>query len=304
MLYNESMHEVNPRLKSVTGGIVFSACTVANILVSLIFVMITQAARIDELSDAYKYLSYLAAPIAVSLGCYAAMKHGKQDLRDVVKVKCNPVYYVIAILMIFGLIFSVAEVNTVTLEFLKLLGYTPREESSYLPTLEGGLIVPALLAIAVIPALVEEFFFRGVLLQNARAGMGDIRTIFTVGFCFSIFHASPEQTVYQFICGCAFALLAIRSGSLIPSVLIHFLNNAFIIILYACGYNEIAFSQTADLVLTIVGAIAFISSILWLILIKKPFISGQKNSVSAFYIFAAVGIFINALIWILSFFSV
>lgn len=298
------MNEANPRLKSQTGGIAFSACTVANIFVSLIFVLIIRAAHIDENSDLYKYISYLAAPVAISLGCLGTMKYAKNTVREVAVFKCNPVYYVIALLMAFGLIFCVSKINSVTLEFFKLLGYTPRTDSSYVPSLDGWLILPALIFIAVIPAIIEEFLFRGVILSNARAEMGDICTVFTVGFCFSLFHASPEQTVYQFICGCAFALLVIRSGSLLPAVFIHFINNAFILILYACGYAETPFPFAADVALTVLGGAAFAVSVLWLAFLKKPFLKGKNNGVGEFYLFASLGILLNLIMWIISFVAV
>lgn len=298
------MNEANFRLKPQTGGLSYSVCTVVYIVMQLVFAVIVKAADLNADSDVYKYLGYLAAPAAISLGCFACMKYAKQKISDVAGVKCRPVYFLIALLLGFGLIFGVSYVNAGTLELLKLMGYTPRTDSSYVPALNGGLIVPALIVIAVIPAAVEEFFFRGVLLNNARAGMGDIRTVFTVGLCFSLFHASPEQTVYQFICGCAFALLTIRSGSLLPAMLIHFLNNAYIIVMYACGYSEQPFSAAVNITLAVLGVVAFLAGTVWLILIKKPFLKAQKKGVLAFFLFAAVGIFANALLWIFSFFAV
>ena len=91
----------------------------------------------------------------------------------------------------------------------------------------------------MLPAFCEELLFRGVLLNACENGMGSIRAVFTVGFCFALFHGSPEQTVYQFIAGCVFAFVAVRSRSVTPSVLMHFINNALIVILGACGlYGE------------------------------------------------------------------
>ena len=58
-----------------------------------------------------------------------------------------------------GLIFSVSWVDTGVTEFLKLLGYVPKGRDAYLPNLSGGLVVPALLVIALMPAIFEEQIF-------------------------------------------------------------------------------------------------------------------------------------------------
>ena len=300
------MKEANPKLNSATAGLTYSVTVVIYIIVNLVLSLIVFAANIDEASDGFKYVSYLAAPIALAAGGFAVMNFRKQNISDVVKVKCHFKYYLIALLMIFGLLFAVSDINILTLELLKLIGYTPRGESSYLPSLEGGKVALALLVIALIPAVFEEFLFRGVILNNARQTMGDVRTVFIVGFCFSLFHGSPEQTVYQFICGCAFAFLAVRSNSLLPCVLMHFINNALIIILNACGAfdasGNLAISSGASLAVTIIAAVAFISSILWLLLDKKPILKCQKRGVIFFFLTASVGIFILSIVWVLSFF--
>lgn len=302
------MQEVNPKLNSKTAGLAYSVNIVVYILVNLIISIIIVAADIPEDLDADIYLSYLAAPIALSIGCFLTLKYTKQSIREVAPVKCNYKYYIIALLMIFGLLFALTHINDLTLKLLELMGYTPRDDSSYLPSLKGGLIVPALLVIAVLPAVLEEFLIRGIMLNNIRNSVGDIRTIFIVGFCFSLFHGSPEQTVYQFISGCAFAFLAIRSGSILPSMLMHLLNNGIIIILNACGATDsggdLIISQTGNIILTVVAALAFVGSLVWLVLDKMPMQKGGNGGVKAFFIYAAVGIVILAIVWILSFVGV
>lgn len=302
------MNEANPKLNSTTAGIAYSTSVVVYILISLLVSIIVTAAKIPNEADGFIYLSYLAAPVAILVACAIVMKFRGQKFTEVAPVKCHFKYYIIALLMIFGLLFSLSKLNGLTLELLKLLGYTPREESSYLPSLKGGLIIPALIVIAVLPAVFEEFLFRGIISRNARQSVGDVRAIFIVGFCFALFHGSPEQTVYQFITGCCFSFLAIRSGSILPSVLIHFLNNAIIIILFACGATDsggnLIISQTGDIILTVVASLAFVGAIVWLILDKTPLAKCPKGGVKAFFIYGSVGIIILAVMWILSFIGV
>lgn len=302
------MKEVNSKLNSTTAGLAYSVNVVVYFIINLIVALIIVVGKIPTGSDGYIYITYIAAPIALAVGCGAILIFKKQKISEVAPVKCHYKYYIIALLMIFGLLFALSKLNGLTLKLLELLGYTPREDSSYLPSVKGGLIVPVLLIIAVLPAISEEFLFRGIISRNARESVGDIRAILITGFCFSLFHASPEQTVYQFISGCAFSFVAIRSGSILPSVMMHFLNNAIIIVLYACGATDaggdLLISQTGNIILTVVAALAFVGSVVWLALDKKPIKKCGKGGVASFFIYASVGIVILGLVWILSFFGV
>lgn len=289
-----------------TGGLVLSVSVLAAYLVSLVFAIIISACGIEENSDIYLYLNYLAAPVGICASVISVLKYKKVKFKSVFPVKCHSKYYLIGVLLIFGLLFSVSMADVPFMEFFKLLGYEERGAESYFPNLSGGLIVPALLVIAVVPAIVEETLFRGVILNSCEESLGTVRTVFITGFCFALFHASPEQTVYQFIAGCAFAFIALKSGSIMPSVIMHFINNALIIIFAACGlYDEagaLNVSDTVFIILTVCSALSFIGAAVWLILDKKPLKKGDKKGVKQFFIYASVGIAVLALSWILSFF--
>ena len=293
-------------LCSKTGGVAFSLNVFIFFAINLIASIFITALKIPVGSDGYLYVSYLISPIAMLLSVLVTLNLGKFKIGEIVKVKCHPKYFLIGLLLIFGLMFSLGWTNSLITEFFKLFGYVPK--SSYLPNVSGFKIIPALLVIAVLPAIFEEMFFRGLILQSTQNGAGSIRSVFIVGFCFALYHGSPEQTVYQFICGCAFALLAVRSGSLLPTVIIHFINNAFIIIASATGLIDAAgnftFSQTAQTVLVILSAISLIAAIVWLILDKTELKRSEKGGVKCFFIFASIGIAILSLIWILNLFGV
>lgn len=305
-MYNLSMNEVKAPLNSSTAGFAFTASTVIFVFIQLIISLITVGTGLAPESDGYKYLGYLAAPLAITVGCAITLKFRKHSLlNQVIKpVGCNAKYFVIAVMMIFGLLFCVSELSTLFLSLLEKLGYTPREQSSYLPSLDGGKIVAALLVIAVLPAVFEELLFRGIILKGARNSMGDIRAIFIVGFCFALFHGSAEQTIYQFICGCAFAFLAVRAGSILPTILMHFINNALIIAFSAAGLIDasgmFAIPDSVNIALTVIGAVAFAGSVLWLILDKKPLVKCQKGGVAPFFIYGGAGVAVHTIIWIFS----
>jgi membrane protease YdiL (CAAX protease family) len=292
--------------QSHIGGFALSLAAVLYVVVGLLVGIIVLIFGIEEGTDAYLYINYLAAPVAMSSAMAITLKYKKFSVRRAFPVKCHPKYFLIALLLIFGLIFSVSWIDTGVTELLKLMGYVPKGQDAYLPNLSGGLIVPALLVIAVMPAIFEEGLFRGVILNSVEDGVGTIRTVFIVGFAFSLFHASAEQTVYQFLAGCVFAFVALRAGSILPSVLMHFINNAMIIIFAACGIldeaGNLIVSSGGQIALIVTSALCFIGGIVWLILDKEPLKKCEKGSVAAFFVYGSVGIAVLGIMWIASFF--
>jgi membrane protease YdiL (CAAX protease family) len=81
------------------------------------------------------------------------------------------------------------------------------------------------LAVIVIPPLVEEMLFRGVVLQSLKR-FGDGFAIVVSAFFFGLYHGNLIQIVFAFLSGLALGFVVVRTGSLLPSILIHCFNNA------------------------------------------------------------------------------
>ena len=319
------MKVVNSGLCSKTGGISYTVLAIIYFIISVIasavtaiiansimskygYTEISEALDHIQKTDTFIYINYLLAPLMIAICVLFITKRNKIGFNQIFRVKCKPKYYVIAVLLIFGLLFSLSNLNGISVEFFKLFGYKPRESSSYFPNLSGGMVVPAFIVIAIMPAIFEELMFRGLLLNCCENGMGSIRAILVTGFCFSLFHGSPEQTVYQFIAGCAFAFIAIRSGSILPSIIMHFINNALIVIFGACNLfdeaGNLAMSNTVFIILTVFSALSFIGAIVWLVLDKTPLKKCEKGGVKVFFLYASVAIGALGIVWLASLFGV
>lgn len=319
------MHTVNSGLCSKTGGVSYTVLVIIYIIFTVVASAITaiiangimgkydytelsQALKHVQATDMFIYINYLLAPIMIAICVTFITRRNKIGFNSIFPVKCKPKYYLIGLLLIFGLLFSLSNLNGVSIKFFKLFGYEERESSTYFPKLSGGMIVPAFIVIAIMPAVFEELMFRGLLLNCCENGMGSIRAILVTGFCFSLFHASPEQTVYQFIAGCAFAFIAVRSGSVLPSMAMHFINNALIVIFAACDLfdeaGNLAMPDAAFITLTVLSAISFVGAIVWLVLDKTKLKKCEKGGVKIFFLYASVAIGALGLIWILSLFGV
>ncbi|MDE7265373.1 MAG: hypothetical protein K2N52_03780, partial [Clostridia bacterium] len=138
-----------PSLNSKNGGIAFSVNVGAFLLMSLLAGFIIMFAGIDDKSDAFVYINYLASPIALAICCAVFLVIGKIPFKAVFPVKCKPKYYIIGALLIFGLLFAVRPVNTYVVKLFELCGYKPRESSSYYPDLSGAKIIPAFIVMAI-----------------------------------------------------------------------------------------------------------------------------------------------------------
>lgn len=79
--------------------------------------------------------------------------------------------------------------------------------------------------VIVIPPLVEEVMFRGVVLQSLRR-YGDGFAVLVSAMMFGLYHGNFIQMIFAFICGLAMGFAVIRTNSLLPSIIIHFVNNS------------------------------------------------------------------------------
>ncbi|MGN0804012.1 MAG: lysostaphin resistance A-like protein [Candidatus Coproplasma sp.] len=291
-------------LSAKGGGLAYSLTVVFYLLIALVISCVVLTARLIG-TDAERYLNYLGSPIAIAVIAVLYFVRFKQPVKKVLPIKTSPKYYLLGVMLIFGLLFSLNSLNELLVDLLELIGYKKQEFN--LPDISGWKILPAIVIIAIIPAIMEEILFRGIILNNAEDSVGTLNAIFIVGLLFSLYHGSVEQTVYQFICGCLFAFLAVRSRSVAPCILIHFLNNAVILILYALGLIDkttgyLVLPLGWEIGLTIASALCLIGSVVWLILDKKEIKKAQTGGVKSFFVFASVGIAVMVVMWIVGLF--
>ena len=97
-----------------------------------------------------------------------------------------------------------------------------------------------ILCLAVVPAVCEEFAFRGFVLTGLKAKFGPARAVLVSGLVFGAFHVVKELSLWERLIGStllgwALGWVRVRTGSLWPGVLLHATNNA--VILTAASYE-------------------------------------------------------------------
>jgi membrane protease YdiL (CAAX protease family) len=88
-----------------------------------------------------------------------------------------------------------------------------------------------LILYAVLPAIFEEFLFRGMLYPGFERRFGFwIAASLSAGL-FAVVHLNPWQLIIAFVLGLYFAFLVKVTKSLLLPMIIHFLNNSIVLIL-------------------------------------------------------------------------
>lgn len=284
-------------------GFTFTLATLAMVGVSVLFLMalvVSGLATNEETasSDWYLYCSYLLTPLTFALVSWWVLNWTKTPVKEAIKAqKCHPKYFLIAVLLQIGLL-SLSELNSLFLKFLAQFGY--QETEILLPSMDGFGFFGVLFVVAVLPAIFEEVIFRGLLLKGMRC-FGRVGAILLCGALFSLYHQNPAQTIYQFCCGAAFAFVALKSGSILPTILSHFINNALILTLTKFGLSD--FPTPVFVTVLIVSIICLIASLVWLFLDKTPIEEAKdeaknKEERKQFWLFSMLGILICAVSWL------
>ena len=108
----------------------------------------------------------------------------------------------------------------------------------------------------LLPALFEEFLFRYLPL-SLLAPYGKKGAVLFGALCFSLTHCDFFQMPYAFVAGVIFAAVDLAAGSILPSVLFHFLNNALSVLLLRYGsegYFSLLFFASLVLLSLVSGA--------------------------------------------------
>lgn len=151
------------------------------------------------------------------------------------------------------------------------LGYTSVNASG---TIYSGIEVFILEAVtgAMMPAVFEEITHRGILSAALEEnGVSDFGKVMIMGLFFGMAHQNITQLIPTFVVGIIISVLAVKTRSLIPGMIIHFLNNFLITLVnfsiqwglpfayvYAAVTN-IMFISNVTLSLSLVGGLALMA---------------------------------------------
>ena len=104
-----------------------------------------------------------------------------------------------------------------------------------------------IISIAIMAPLVEELLFRGAIQGHLlRKGMKPVYAILIASAVFGIVHMNPIQIPFAFAIGMIFGWLYYRTGSVVPGMIGHFINNSIATIQMALLSKEELNTKTIE----------------------------------------------------------
>ena len=219
---------------------------------------------VRELSDsAYMLLAQLFCFLPpVALYFFYTKKEVKKTLR------LNPLGWKNA-LIIFSFGVSIQPIMSL-LSYLMALFFPNPVEQSIEGIQQSGLII-SMLSVAVIPAILEEVFSRGILLSGYQF-LGKWKAALVSALLFGLLHMNPQQLPYAFVVGFIFCFLVERTDSLYASILPHMVINGTTVVsifTQGAGTGPVELEQSVILVTLLLMALL---SIPWLALLLFIFL--------------------------------
>lgn len=274
-----------------------------SVLFSTVVNIISSVAKVDlktlTQSNAYVCISYTLSSIALFSALIIFSFNNKKPLKTLFECEKPTIKSIISTLLItFGMIFGLSNVNNIIFEFAKGLGLNVSTPS--LPEFSSISFVAILIFVCITPPLLEEVIFRNILFKEFSK-FGTVLAIVVTSTMFSLYHMSITQTVYQFIVGVLFSLILLGGGNYILTAIAHFTNNLFVVLNYY--FFNITFSQELGVVITILGLISLVCGILLLLLNnKKEYVKYQSKSVKEIILGSVLGMSICILFWVVGIF--
>ena len=185
-------------------------------------------------------------PVIVALRNNVSIRGGFQLLSS------SPIAFAAAILFGLSLWPFVFEIVLISKDFVARVSGSPstfilsddlmEKVKIMMEEMRSFSLVAVLCALAIIPAVFEEFFFRGFLLGAIRSQSGAIRAVLISAACFGLFHIvtggvlTLERLLPSTFLGIVLGWVCVRSGSVFPGMVLHACHNG--VLLTISHYQE------------------------------------------------------------------
>lgn len=125
-----------------------------------------------------------------------------------------------------------------------------------LETIVEATPLAALILLSLVPAVCEEIAARGLLTLGLRRRLGAAGALLISTVAFAALHLSLVRAVPTAILGLVLGVLALRAGSIVPSMLAHALNNAIALAIATGHLDPVwrAIEAAPDLALVVAAA--------------------------------------------------
>lgn len=213
----------------VGGGMLLFIVFTTVIAMILMAMTVTSGSSSLNLSTVMLYvINAIASLVGEFIAAAIIMAMCKTNINKAVKIKSvsigDTVKYTLAAMgfaYVFNLLLSFMNIN------LSMFGFE-NKASDYGSTSGTAENIIYFIAIAVVPPIIEEFLFRGAILGSLRKH-GDALAIVVSAVMFGFAHSNFIQTPVTFLTGLVLAYLTVKTNSLIPAIIVHFVNNGSVV---------------------------------------------------------------------------
>ena len=160
--------------------------------------------------------------VAMALPVILFARYLKLDVPKTFRLQgFRPVHISGALLLLGGSFFILMELAFLQKDLFPVPEEFAQEFSS---GVELGGFLPVVLALALTPAICEELLFRGFILSGMSRFSPAMRILLN-GVLFGAYHVFLFKVLPTAFLGMVIAFLAVYSGSIVPGMLFHFINN-------------------------------------------------------------------------------
>lgn len=154
--------------------------------------------------------------------------------------------------------------NIVTGIIGSLLPFTPKLPELDVPTSFYGIVI-YFISTSFLPALSEEFFFRGIIYGSLKK-FGKTVAIVVSSVLFSLIHGNLVQIPFAFVVGLILGYITAEADSIWPAVIVHFINNFMSCVISYVGiiFNEDIQNFAFFIYMILLIAIGLISFVIYL----------------------------------------
>lgn len=220
-----------------------------------------------------QFLSTLAIGLHVVLGKYVSV--------DAFRLRMRNKWYVLFTSAVF-----IVAMGLWTNYFSELAGLPDNMKDVFEQMMNNPL---GIISIVLMAPLVEELLFRGAIQGHLmRKWKMPYLGIVVSSLIFGLVHGNPAQIPFAFVVGMALGWMYYLTGSLLPGILMHFINNGSSVLLYALSGDPDAtmvssLGENGALTLAVSGIVLTVVCIFIIgkKVVKEPVRWNEENNLQA-----------------------
>lgn len=170
----------------------------------------------------YYLLTIFITLVSLGLPLLFLFIFSEEKPKDLFKFKLNNLTVPLIGLGLGGCIISNLVANSIS-SISQKLGYPMSSGQIYY---NGHALIAVFMVITncLLPAFFEEFIFRGLILGNLKK-YGEFPALIISSVAFAFMHGTLLQVPFALMSGLVLGFVYLKSGSILPSVIVHFFNN-------------------------------------------------------------------------------